>query len=233
MALEFKIETKIDGSGNPIYLTDKTGAYVVTDNEGGWGAPNPERNLNALMAIVEKITVEGVNTFLTPITNQIVYNASVDNTYETTYQFQIGNDGGHIHYFLLLPVSSDGIITLEGDTIQENEYFYMTDGNVYQKQAGGTNTVVDDYSVLVDTSNVNRPTQANCQKLWTPQLGIKAGEIYNDYREARGNCEDQNELLLEGVELNYNIKHANGLFYQGLQLEAEDVIVTNRERYGL
>ncbi len=233
MALEFKIETKIDGSGNPIYLTDKTGEYDVDDNAGGWGAPNPERNLNALMAIIEKITVEGINTFLSPITNQIIYNPAVDNTYESTYEFQIGNDGGHIHYFLLLPVSSDGIITLEGDTIQENEYFYMTDGNVYQKEAGGTNAVVDDFSVLVDVSNVNRPTQANCQKLWTPQLGIKSGEIYSDYREARGSCENQNELLLGGVELNYNIKHANGLFYQGLQLEAEDVIVTNLERYGL
>ena len=235
MALEFKIEVKIDGSGNPIYQTDKTGAYDVTDNEGGWGAPNPERNLNALMAIVEKIVHEDgqPNTFLTPLTNQIVYNPSIDNSYETAFQFQIGNDGGHIHHFLLLPVSTDGITTLEGNTIQENEYFYMTDGFVYQKELGGNNVVVDDYSVLVDPANLNKPVQANCQKLWSPQLNIKEGTIYNEYRIARENCDDQREMLLDGIELGYNVKHANGLFYQGLQLEAEDVIETQLEKYGL
>lgn len=235
MALVFKIEPKIDGSGNPIYLTDKTGAYVVTDNEGGWGAPNPERNLNALMAIVEKIVHEDgqPNTFLSPITNQIVYNPSIDNSYETQFQFQVDNDGGHIHHFLLLPVSSDGITTLEGDTIQENDYFYMSDGFVYQKEIGGDNVIVEDYSVLVDPTNDSKPVQANCQKLWTPKLNIKEGQIYNGYRIARTNCNDQRELLLEGIELGYNVKHANGLFYQGLQLEAEDVIETQLEKYGL
>jgi len=235
MALEFKIESKIDGSGNPLYLTDKTGAYVVTDNEGGWGAPNPERSLNALMAIVEKIVhVDGEpNTFLSPITNQIVYNPALTNTSETNFQFQMGVDGGHIQYFLLIPVSSDGITTLEGDTILENWYFYMTDGFIYQKNSVGDNVVVDDYSVLVDPTNTFAPEQANCQRMWTPKLNIKEGKIYNDYRLARENCEDQRDVLLEGIELGYNVKHANGLFYQGLQLEAEDVIETQRERYGL
>ena len=235
MALEFKIETKIDSSGNPLYLTDKTGAYVVTDNEGGWGAPNPERNLNALMAIVEKIIhVDGEpNTFLSPVTNQIVYNGSIDNTYETSFQFTMGSDGGYIHYFLLLPVSTDGITTLEGDTILENWYFYMTDGNVYQKDSVGDNIVVDDYSVLIDTSNANRPTQANCQKMWTPKLAVKEGSVYNEYRQARRDCDNEQEILLEGIEIGYNVKHANGLFYQGLQLEAEDVIETELEKYGL
>ena len=235
MALEFKIETKIDSSGNPLYLTDKTGAYVVTDNEGGWGTPNPERNLNALMAIVEKIIhVDGEpNTFLSPVTNQIVYNGSIDNTYETAFQFTMGNDGGYIHHFLLLPVSTDGITTLEGDTILENWYFYMTDGVIYQKDSLGANIVVDDYSVLIDIANADRPTQANCQKLWTPDLAVEEGKMYNEYRTAREDCDDEREKLLDGIELGYNVKHANGLFYQGLQLEAEDVIETQLEKYGL
>jgi len=233
MALEFKIESKIDISGNPLYLNDKTGAYDVNDNPGGWGAPNPERNLNALMAIVEKIVHDGDNTFLTPITNQIVYNDSIDNTYETAFQFQMENDGGHIQYFLLLPVSTDGITTLEGATIQENEYFYMTDGNIYQKEVGGSNVVVEDYSVLVDNTNDNRPTQANCQRIWTPELSTKEAEIYNEYRQARKDCNNEREVLLEGIELGYNIKHAVGGFYQSLQLDAEDTIETQREKYGL
>ena len=235
MALEFKIETKIDGSGNPLYLTDKTGAYVVTDNEGGWGTPNPTRNLNALMAIVEKIVHEDgeSNTFLSPVTNQIVYSPSVDNTYETAFQFTMGADGGHIHYFLLIPVSTNGITTLEGDTILENWYFYMTDGNIYQKNSLGDNVVIYDYSVLIDTTNSDRPTQANCQKLWTPQLAIQEGKTYNEYRQARKDCDNERDILLDGIELGYNVKHANGLFYQGLQLEAEDVIETELEKYGL
>lgn len=233
MALSFKIEAKIDIDGTTLYLTDKTGQYDAVDNEGGWGTPNEERNLNALLAIVEKIVHDGENTFLEPITNQIVYNDTVDNTYETAFQFSMGNDGGYIQYFLLLPVSSDGITTLEGATIQENEYFYMVDGNIYQKQAGGSNETVDNYSVLVDNTNDNRPTQANCQRIWTPKLSSKEAEIYNQYRKARKNCDNERKVLLEGIELGYNIKHAVGGFYQSLQLDAEDTIETQREKYGL
>lgn len=236
MALEFKIESKIDISGNPLYLTDKTGAYVVTDNEGGWGAPNPERAESALMAIVEKIVHEEgqANTFLSPITNQIVYNPAVDNSYETSFQFQMENDGGHIQHFLYLPVSTDGIVTVTGAAIQENEYFYLTsDSFVYQKEAGGDNRLVENYSELVDVSNAYRPTQANCQRIWTPKLSTKEAEIYNEYRQARRDCDDEREKLLEGIELGYNLKHASGGFYQGLQLDAEDTIETQREKYGL
>jgi hypothetical protein len=153
MALEFKIESKIDVSGNPLYLKDVTGEYDVNDNPGGWGAPNPSRNLNAVMAIVEKIVHADnePNTFLVPITNQISYNPNVDDTYETPFELQMENDGGHIQYLILLPVSDNGGITsLEGAIIQENEYFYVTDGNIYQKQVGGDIEIVEDYSVLVD-----------------------------------------------------------------------------------
>ena len=234
MALEFKIETKIDGSGNPLYLTDKTGAYVVTDNEEGWGIPNVERGENALMAIVEKIVNDTANTFLAPITNQIVYNPVLTNDHETPFQFQMGNDGGHIQHFLMLPASSDGITSAAGNTIQENEYFYMiTDSGVYQKQVGGTNLLIEDYSILIDTSNIYRPYQANCQKNWTPMLGVQEGKIYNEYAIARKNCNNEREVLIEGLELGYNVKHSNGLFYQGLQLVAEDVVVTQLEKYGL
>jgi len=188
------------------------------------------------MAIVEKIVAaEGQsNTFLTPITNQIVYNPAIDNTYETAYQFQIGDDGGHIQYFIALPASTDGITAISGASIQENEYFYLTgDGLVYQKEAGGTNKLIEDYSELVDVSNQYRPTQANCQRIWTPKLSTKEAAIYNDYRQARRDCDNEREVLLEGIELGYNVKHASGGFYQGLQLDAEDTIETQREKYGL
>jgi hypothetical protein len=236
MALEFKIESKIDISGNPLYLKDVTGEYDVNDNLGGWGPPNPSRSLHAVMAIVEKIVHADnePNTFLTPITNQISYNPAADDTYETSFEFQMENDGGHIQYFILLPVSNDGgINSLEGTTIQENQYFYMTDGNVYQKQVGDDIEIVEDYSVLIDNTNNYRPTQANCQRIWTPKLSTQEGKIYNDYRKARKNCDNEREILLEGIELHYNLVHAAGGFYQGLQLDAEDTIETQRAKYGL
>lgn len=235
MALSFKIEVKIDIDGTVLYITDKTGQYDAVDNEGGWGTPNETRNLNALMAIVEKIVHEEgkPNTFATPLSNQVVYNDAVDNTYETPFQFQMGKDGGYIHYLLLIPATDDGITSFEGNTIADGEYYYLTtDSTVYQKATTG-DTVVDDYSVLVDPTNNNAPFQANCQKMWTPQLSMKEGELYKEYIAARENCDNEKEILLEGLELGFNIKHANGTFYQALQLEAEDIIETQREKYGL
>ena len=233
MALDLKIEVKIDVSGNPLYITDKTGEYAVTTNEGGWGTPNEERQYNALMCITEKIVHDADNTFASPITNQIVYVPGAANDYETSFQFTMGVDGGYIHHLLVIPVSSDGINTLAGATIQENEYFYMTDGIVYQKQADTSNDPVTDYSILIDNENANAPTQANCQKVWTPDLSTKEAELYKEYRQAREDSTDEHVILDEGLELGFNLKHAYGAFYQGLQLEAEDIIETQREKYGL
>ena len=68
------------------------------------------------------------------------------------------------------------------------------------------------------------------------EIGYKAAKDQFDPKE-HGKwrfCDDEVvKNLLDGIELGYNVKHANGLFYQGLQLEAEDVIETQLEKYGL
>lgn len=49
MALQLKLSrVGINKDGTEMYLSDVTGNYVVTDNEGGWGVPNPLRSEKAL-----------------------------------------------------------------------------------------------------------------------------------------------------------------------------------------
>jgi hypothetical protein len=51
MALKLKISrTGINNLGTEMYLSDVTGNYISESNEGGWGVPNPERGLKALIA---------------------------------------------------------------------------------------------------------------------------------------------------------------------------------------
>lgn len=52
MALVINIvKDSINDSGTELYLRDDTGAYEVSDNPGGYGTPNPERDELALILI--------------------------------------------------------------------------------------------------------------------------------------------------------------------------------------
>lgn len=233
MALTLKIKNSIDVYGKILYIEDATGEYDEDTNEEGWGTPNEIRNENAVMCIIEKIVMEGDKLFASPISTQILYSNSFANDYISKFEFSMLADGGYIHYLIALPVSADGVITLAGVTITDGMYFYMEDGYVHQLQSS-VDVIITDYSALVDVDNIYRPTnQSNCQQFWTPMLSIKEGELYKQYRESRSNCNSCEKIIDDVLELNLNITHANGLFYQGLQLEAEDVINTQLDYYGL
>ena len=50
MALKLQLSrVGINEVGTEMYISDVTGNYVVTDNEGGWGVPNPLRAEKALL----------------------------------------------------------------------------------------------------------------------------------------------------------------------------------------
>lgn len=51
--------TGINSDGTEMYLADATGDYNTPDNEGGWGAPNPERASKALLVQAFNNTSDG------------------------------------------------------------------------------------------------------------------------------------------------------------------------------
>ena len=60
MGLKLKISrTGINNLGTEMYLSDITGDYIVDTNEGGWGTPNPERGLKAIIAQAVLHTSQG------------------------------------------------------------------------------------------------------------------------------------------------------------------------------
>ena len=68
MAIELNpIKTSISSTGDRIFVEDQTGAYVLVDNETGYGAPNEERTDIVLFATAFRKTVDGdVELLLNP-----------------------------------------------------------------------------------------------------------------------------------------------------------------------
>ena len=225
MALELKIENSINVTGKSLYVEDITGLYAVPQNEGGWGDPNLYRRDVALMGIVTKFVTDSESLLLSPVNDQIDYDASYTNDYQSVFEFTIGDDGGYEHYMLMFLPSDDGNVYLNGDPIYAGNYFYyVPDGEIYQKEANNTITLIQDYSVLIDPDNGNAPQQVSERRFWTPQLQIKQADLYNEYRKARGNCDNENEILDKITECDANIEQAMGIFYRGYYMEAQEII---------
>ena len=234
MALNLKIENSIHVSGKVLYIRDVTGIYSSPVNEGGWGNPNPERNSVALMGIIEKYHTNGESTLLSAISPQIDYDPNYANDYQSEFTFQVSTDGGHAHYMLVIGVSDDGNTFLDGSNILPGNYFYLTtDEFLYQKQEDNSNRLVENYKELIDDTNGNRPEQVKVKQFWTPLLSTKQAELYNEYRIARLNCDNEIAELDKVVELDLNLTHAAGLFYRGLYMDAESVIETQLDLFDL
>lgn len=68
MALQIAVsKTAVSSTGDKLILDDTTGAYSSPDNEGGYGAPNPERvDLGLLMVVTQERTTETITAELEP-----------------------------------------------------------------------------------------------------------------------------------------------------------------------
>ena len=225
MALELKIENSINVTGKSLYVKDITGLYTVPLNEGGYGTPNLNRRDIALMGIVTKFVTDDESLLLSPVNDQIDYDDSYTNDYQSVFEFTTDKDGGYQHYMLMFLPSADGNLYLNGEPIQLGDYFYYTpDGGIYQKEGNGSITLIQDYSVLIDPDNGDVPEQVSERRFWTPQLQIKQASLYNDYRKARDNCDNESEILNKITECNTNIEQASGIFYRGYYMEAQEII---------
>jgi hypothetical protein len=213
--MDLTFSSTIDSQGKLLFVTDET----------VWGPPdNANRNEIALMCIVEKVNADSENTILRPMGNQIDYNDSYNNSHHSTFKFYMEDDGVHIVHLLILPNSPIGS--------NEGEYFYNPlNGNVYRIDLiGGTPTYVlippEDYYELIDPVNISKPLQEGMNEFLIPKLSIKESELYNEYRIARRNCDNEDEILNKELELYLNLVHAESIFNRGLLVEAESIIDT-------
>lgn len=234
MGLILKSENKIDVTGLYIYMKDVTGVFDIIDNVGGWGGDNPSRNEIALIFIIEKERQDEASILLvpTPEGSDISYDATFLDSEETEVTFVPSTDGVHNHYLIALLAINESQVLLPSP----GDYYYATDKiGIFIRGTGlyGDDLPIQSKQELIDDDGSHIVARNVHYEFWTPKLSIKESQLYNEYRTARLNCDNEDAILHETLELNLNIEHAMGLFNLGLYKEAESVINTQLDLYNL
>lgn len=214
-----------------LLVTDLTGAYNVTTNPTGWGAPKWEKAQSALWVVVKRKASVGDEYFVA-ITNEITFNPSALNTEETALDFGFSNDGVLEITMGALRASLDGINYINLDPIVTGDYFYWASGGnkVWQKIAG-VNTALASVHLLASVVAASVPLILATDIL-EPRLAIVKQGLYKKYRLARDVEEDDAEpLFQEGLKLSEDIKGSIYAFYSGLTVEAQSQVETMLDRY--
>jgi len=230
MALILKSKYQVSTDGTTLRLINVTGAYDPSTNPGGFGTPNPELSDSALIALILR-RLDDTDTPLVPISNQILYDNGALNSDEAAFDFTYLQDGHHMMYLFRLPVSLDGIVTVEGPALVNGNYFYWNNGDVIWKMEGGTAVPVTDLTEMIDNPSI---TQKLCEDLIFIKLTQKFNEMYQDYREKREDCCDGLDALFQELQMfRLDLIGAKMSFKSDLVDEAEDIIESLIKKYNV
>ena len=229
MGLVLKQKIQIDSTALYLWITDKTGEHDVVDNDEGWGDPpdNPHLWQSCLLCYVERQASEGGQA-ANPVGAQYLYDANAGNDKETVFQFFYPADGYYKTWMIRLMVTADGTTSVDGITINDGDYFYMS-GTIYEKVAG-ENVEIIDYSVITEDENV---TQTMCETLWQGRLAMKRADDYHEYREKRRGPCNENTVFQELVMVREDIQGAEWGFKGGLTADAQKIVEENLDRYNI
>lgn len=215
-----------------VWITDKTGKYALSLNEGGWGTPNPELNQTALVAYVTHITPEGTVVLL-PLSYAVSFSGADTNDTVRSIGFKYDGDGHYSSVLMSVPASSNGTTTLAGATITLNQYFYLTTTGVINQKTSGGNVAVTNYALLVADETI---AKTQCDKMFYNKLAIKMNdEYYRDYQAARdGNDPDLAADLLRKInDLKADIAGADYRFRVALFTVAENIVAELLEKHAI
>ena len=230
MALILKQKVQIDSqAGKYLWVTNTTGEYDAADNEGGWGNPpdNPNLNQSCLLCYVEYQATDGVQES-SPVSAQFIFDSLATNDEEKIFQFNYISDGHYKTWLIRLMVTNDGVTSIDGVTIVDGDYFYMS-GVIYQK-VSGQNVVVTDYQPLTEDPNL---VKGMCDSFWQACAGIEYADQYFDYTEKRKGPCNENTLFQTCVQLREDIQGAFYAFKNGLTVAAQKAAETNIDKYNL
>lgn len=110
MAVIPQICITYESDASLIYVKDETGEYVLSTNEGGYGAPNGDRLDYAGVLTVYYQPFEGSKSLLNDVASvnsaYVDYNAAYANTIESSFQLSYFKDGWYEFYYTLVPISA-------------------------------------------------------------------------------------------------------------------------------
>jgi hypothetical protein len=230
MAYQQKQLLQVNVAADRLWSTDKTGAYVASYNEGGWGAPNPVLSQSAVLFLV--IRKGDTDTLLEAVGTRLFYDAAALNTYENKCESVYTRDGWHRSVIFQLDASLDGVtLAKDGLTIPNDSYFYYN-GAIFHKVDGeSTEVEEEDYLDLIDDEEI---VQDFAENIFFSKLSVKYNTLYKEYVAARDCKNDDAEYLYRQVnDLRLNLESAYNLFWSGLCVEANDLIQSLYDKYGL
>lgn len=231
MALILKNSYQVTIPVDKIRVKDTTGEYDASSNVGGWGTPNTELSEIALWAIVVRKAVSG-DEYLSPVTNNFVYDPTASNDKQTTIEFLYSNDGVLNIYLGFLNVSEDGeTYLIGGDPIEDGDFFYWANGGVYSwKRVDGDNEELTSVEII-ENEDISRVL---CSDLVAARLAVQAQKIYKKYTIERvKNIDDAEPLFDEINKLQTDIQGAYYTFASNLSSQAQSQIETLLDSYQL
>ena len=234
MAIDLKQLVQVDISGDYLWQTDKTGAYDVDINPGGWGGANFSLNESALVAISKRLDVD--NEY---IGGQIKYSNSSLDTDETQFQVIYPEKDGWIRLWLLrVWVSNDGIVDVSGDhSLATDDYFFIPAqaGKLWKKTDAGYDELID-WNELLDSGDTSNPYILMCEDIFYNKIAkYKNNILYKNYRKARlkDSAPEQAEILAQMNAIMHSVQGADYAFRSGLPNEANDIIESILDDYNI
>lgn len=229
MAFQLKQLLQVNQDGDRLWSTDKTGAYVGSYNETGWGTPNPvlANSASLFMAIRKGADAD---VLLDVVGGRLFYNPTVPNTQENTCEFIFTKDGWHRVTMLVFPVSLNDTTFASDDSAIPNAVYYYYSGSIYLRTSGaGVLILEEDYIDLIENDTI---VQDYAEGVFFPQLSIILSKIYKQYIKSRdGNCDDKDYLLSRYDELRADLESVYNLFWTGLTIQSSDLVDSLLDKY--
>lgn len=227
MALQLKFKTQQDRGAERLWLTNLTGEYNATDNQGGFGiagTPNPDLGQICLLAIIQRNASSGAQN-LEAVGSATQYNPSAVNTDENVFEFVYINDGWHSMNLVVLPASSNQTTDQLGAEIQVGQYYYYTVDNTVYLKVSLTNPEQDtpieeeDYPEVLNQVDI---ITTRCEDVFLSKLSVQREDQYIDYRKTRKGVCTPDQQFNAMRELTEDLISIDYTFRSGLMVQSQD-----------
>ena len=237
MALELKGLPQISQDGKYLWWTDKTGEYVITTNEGGWGAPNFELNQSALLVFIYRM--ENPKKIILPVNGTVKHGSGLANDAELVFQGDYLNDGYHQFNSVRLMVSSDDSNSIDTIPIvlSEGDYWFNSVTSEIKQKVSGVSVVQDltDSDILDAIRDSNSVTYLLCEYMYYKNLAVEKNRKYTKGKNARRdeNTKQLDRMRSDGMDIILGTSTADYQFRYGLKTEAHNTVESLLDEFKL
>ena len=219
MALTIKFKTQADRQAERLWITDLTGEYNEETNQGGYGNPNTNLSAICLLAVIQRNASYGLET-LEFVPQPFIYNPNAANDLQTVFEAIYINDGWHTMNLIALPVSNNGDVDLQGNTILEGQNFYWSQFQcIFLKGRLNVNLPVEDYAAVLEQDDL---VTTKCEYFFMSKALVYREEQYIDYRKIRKGVCEPNSVFNEMREITEDVISSDLTFRSGLMVQAQD-----------